>query len=240
METTEEMQDFINQAFNESEHCDFGDYKLKNIRKLSAEDLVTVYEIYKSNIVADNVEYTQDVQRMIAFYFEYIKGAYQMAVTWFSKLADKGDAEAMYSLACLYSDTYYGLKPDYPKALELLKQSADKGDIDAMSYVAELYRGHFVERFGVEENLPMAVEWYKRSFLQNGNRQAAVCLAHSYRDGCGIEKNLDKYNLLMKYADRKEGVFDKDEARLIVADNDEERVAYCKENEIQPSAILAN
>lgn len=221
-----EMRDFIIDLFIQNKHWDPTDYRLDIIHQLSNDDLSTLYEIFKSSIFPNNIEYTAAVETTITFYFYYVKGDYRRAAIWLQKLADRGDTDAMMRLASLYSETYYGLEQNYPRALQLITQAANLGNTDAMNKIALLYRGCGKSRFALAANYTLAVEWFKRSLLQDGNCCAARCLADSYRYGLGTEKDLLKYEMLHKYADTAE-VANIDEVRLILGEAEKE--SYCEE-----------
>lgn len=238
-DTVKEMRDFIYAVFNQHEDCVFLHFNSDIIQRLSEEDLTTVYEIYKSNIIQDDIEYNAEVLRNIAFYLEYVRRDYEGSKIWYQKLAERGDTDAMFRLAHLYSNSWQGLNPNYEKALELMKESAYGGNAQAMDYMGTIYGTNFIgPDFGVKKDNFLSVEWFKKSYLQDGNWSAAFSLAHAYRAGSGIKQDQEKYEILMRCVGCKERIFDRHEARLILAESNEERIAYCKEHKIKAETIF--
>jgi len=91
---------------------------------------------------------------------------YAKAREWFTKAANKGNADAMCKLGDLY---YYGrgAATDYAKALEWYTKAADKGNADAMNGLGRLY----YNGYGVTQNYTKAREWWTKA-ANKGNEWA--------------------------------------------------------------------
>ena len=126
-------------------------------------------------------------------------------VEQYFKGADAGDAEMQYELA---RQSVPGLrfeafrrKPE--NAVKYYTMAAEQGMIDAMFNLANLYEQGCP---GMEPELAKAVIWRKRC-ADAGDAESEYLLANMYRDGRGVEKDLEAYRMHLKKA--ADGGFEK-------------------------------
>ena len=148
-------------------------------------------------------------------------------------LAEAGDAEAMFIIACYYSNGFY-VNQDNNKQIAWLSKSADAGYANAqwrlgykyeygediikdIDKALELYRasadqgdseaqwrlGDLYIDIGVTQDFKKALELYEKSVLQ-GNSHAKSCLAYLYHFELGVKKDIDKALELYMQAAEKE------------------------------------
>lgn len=83
----------------------------------------------------------------------YKNGDMQQAVQWFSRAAERGDANASYGIACVYY-----AEGEYEKALEHFKYAAEKGCTRAFHWIGYVYH----KGVGVPVDLDLAADFYKK------------------------------------------------------------------------------
>lgn len=115
----------------------------------------------------------------------YHSGAYEGAVEYFSKAADKGHLQAMYYMGyCYYWG--YGTAQSYEKAFEWFYEAANRGD----HYSQYMLGLCFAKGHGVEQSSNDAVKWWRLS-AKSGNCDAQCDLGNCYRDGFGVEQSYE-------------------------------------------------
>lgn len=106
------------------------------------------------------------------------KGEKELVCKLLPPLADKGWAEAQYTLANL-DDFPCTLNPT--KAFELMQKAAQQQHTLAMAALADLYQ----TGFGVEPDWWFATYWYQQA-ANKGDIDSLFQLAHHYEDGIGV------------------------------------------------------
>ncbi len=102
------------------------------------------------------------------------------------ELANKGDVNAINSLAEMYYDGN-GVDKNYEKAIEWYSKAAEQGFAPAQHSMGWMYE----KGYGVDKNYEKAVEWYSKAAEQ----EYALSLNNlgcMYKDGKGVNKNTRK------------------------------------------------
>jgi TPR repeat protein len=97
------------------------------------------------------------------------------AVYWFKKAAEQDDIVAMSNLGCHYVEGW-GIKKDAINAMYWLTKAAERGHIWTQKYLGNLYE------YGselVEENIFLAIDWYKKAADQ-GDEEAVAKINNIY------------------------------------------------------------
>ena len=109
-----------------------------------------------------------------------------MAIEWYRRSAEMGNADAQYKLGEFY---YYGkgieVKRNHPKALEWYRKSAEQGNAAAQYKLGDCYY------CGEKKDYAKAVEWYRKS-AEQGNAAAQYKLGECYYYGKGIKQDYAK------------------------------------------------
>ena len=109
-----------------------------------------------------------------------------LAFDWFLKAAKLGGPTAMYNLGTMY-DEARGVTEDKAKARYWFAKSADKNNFSlALDYLGDYSR----DGIGGPQDYRKAVKYYERAVTQ-GNKYSTHSLAELYRDGKGVQKNLE-------------------------------------------------
>ena len=111
-----------------------------------------------------------------------------LAVAWFQKAADLGDAAAKAALEALYMHGFApgGVEKDASRAVDLLSQAAEQGESGALFPLAECYlRGDE----GVEMDAVRGVALLQQCIDEDGEftAMAQAILAMCYMKGVGVE-----------------------------------------------------
>ena len=107
----------------------------------------------------------------------------KLALEWYQKSAEGGDAHAQSNLAPYYLSGE-GVPVDYGKAVSLYEKSIAQGNSDAIVGLGLCYqRGQ-----GVKQDASKALEYFKKSADQN-NAYAMGWLGLSYENGWGVSRN---------------------------------------------------
>ena len=136
-------------------------------------------------------------------------------VYWLTKLAEIGNATAMFNLGLHYAKGY-GVKRNFAKAIEWMEKAAEAGDEDAPE-TRDRYRklanaekkaasgdaqaqadlahrlmelGTSLSQAGVGNDFTESVKWAKLASAQN-NADAMWVLALAYEHGRGVRRNID-------------------------------------------------
>ena len=111
--------------------------------------------------------------------------------------ADNGNASAQRKLGICYLDGV-GVDKDYEKGVSYFKLSAEGGNIDAMLWLSYDYR----EKNEYDKAFDLC-----KKVADNGNAKGLYELALCYRDGVGIEQDIDEYIRYLKLAVSTDGNF---------------------------------
>lgn len=105
------------------------------------------------------------------------------AVKWFTKAAEQENAKAEYNLGnCYYYG--YGVYENYGEAVKWYTKAAEQGCAEAQNSLGYYYEIN-------ELNPKKAVEWYTKA-AEQGLRIAQCNLGVCYKNGNGVEKNLEE------------------------------------------------
>jgi len=116
-------------------------------------------------------------------------GDYLNAILWAKRAAEQGDMNALVVLG-LMSFNGQGVKRDTKAAAELLQRPAEAGDTTAQAALALCHM--------YDNDRSKANEWARKAFnklldkAQSGDEYAAYTLAVFYREGCGVEPNMEE------------------------------------------------
>lgn len=105
------------------------------------------------------------------------------AAGWYRKAAERGDAQAMASLAFFYASGR-GVTKDDAEAIRWYRSAAQLGNAQAMLSLALLYQ----EGRGVAKDDAEAAGWYRKA-AEAGDAQAMASLGSLYSSGRGVAKD---------------------------------------------------
>jgi TonB family protein len=108
---------------------------------------------------------------------------YSMAMTWFRKAADQGNATARNNVGWLYQNGW-GVKQDYVEAMAWYRKAADQGNPTAQVSLGWLYR----KGYGVERDYAQAMAWFRKAADQD-NAQARANIGWLYEKGLGVKQD---------------------------------------------------
>ncbi len=104
----------------------------------------------------------------------------ELAVQWFRKAADQGDAHAQSAIGFLYSSGK-GMPKNDELAAQWFRKAADQGDAHAQSAMGFLYSSGK----GVPKNDELAAQWYLKAADQ-GDAHARFTMGVFYSKGLGV------------------------------------------------------
>jgi hypothetical protein len=107
-----------------------------------------------------------------------------MAAYWYQKAAEKGNAEAQWSLANIYQEGCEQIPKDTDKALYWYEQSASQGYVVSQHYLGTLY----LSGIGCEQNFEKALFWFNKA-AEQGDDQSQYDLGLCYQEGKGVSRN---------------------------------------------------
>lgn len=113
----------------------------------------------------------------------------RLGVSWYERLAERGDAEAQLRLGLLYEEGV-GVEADPVAARRWYRAAAEQGDLRAQWRLARLLRS---------EDPVVAAQWY-RAAAEQGSAEAAFNLAVMTENGQGVELDLDAAAALYEQA----------------------------------------
>lgn len=115
-----------------------------------------------------------------------LTGDDQSALTWMTKAANQGDAEAQYQLGMYYESGRYADR-DIAQAVSWYGKAADQGNIRATLALADLY----MDGDQVQRDTDRALDLYHRA-ADADSEQAEVALGNAYYDGKVVPKDYGK------------------------------------------------
>jgi len=109
-----------------------------------------------------------------------------LAVEWFRKAADQGNAQAWNNLGEIHRDMWnvrriWGVRRDDAQAVDWFRKAAEQGFALAQYNLGEMYRGGY----GVAKDFAQAVVWYRRA-AEQGNADAQNRLGFMFDEGRGV------------------------------------------------------
>ena len=113
------------------------------------------------------------------------KGNIKKTIKWYRKAAERGHAEAQYSLGHYYSNGL-GIKKDVTTAIDWYRKAAEQGFLDAQMSLGNIY---YIGLIGIVPDTIQAGEWYRKA-AEQGNDIAQYCLGEIYYHH-GIETSPD-------------------------------------------------
>lgn len=148
-------------------------------------DFAAARQLYEEALAAGSTD--ADAMNNLAYIYDTgmdgTQPDYEKAALWYTRAAELGKRDAMYSLALLYYNGT-GVQQDLSMALSLFEQSGELGFGMAMSNAAIMYQyGQ-----GTQINLEKAVYWYEQA-VQAGRPEAMVELGVLYYNGNGVEQS---------------------------------------------------
>ena len=115
-----------------------------------------------------------------------VKKDYKLAVEWYNKSAELGNANdscALFSFGFIFEEGL-GIKQDYKKALDWFTKSAEKNDAAAQHSLGAMY--YYGE--GVRHDYKKALEWFSKS-AEQGDPNGQYGLGLLYANGEGIKQD---------------------------------------------------
>jgi TPR repeat protein len=114
----------------------------------------------------------------------YVSGNYQVALTEFTALAEKGNAEAQYILGIMYVEGK-AVPLDYKVAMSWYRKAADQGHAGAQTSLGAMSaRG-----LGVPMDYQTAMSWYLKA-AEQGDPMAQNNLGFMYLNAQGVPADL--------------------------------------------------
>ncbi|GBB86631.1 hypothetical protein RclHR1_01300016 [Rhizophagus clarus] len=107
------------------------------------------------------------------------------AFEFYLKAAEKGDSYCQYLVSNYYYDGKY-IPRNEEKGFYWNREAAINGDVDAQYKLAEFYLNN-----SINKNENKAFRWYLKLAEDKGYLKANYLVAKCYRDGIGIDKNLE-------------------------------------------------
>ncbi|MBL4855052.1 MAG: sel1 repeat family protein [Robiginitomaculum sp.] len=133
----------------------------------------------------------------------------KLALHWYEKSAELGEAQGAYGAAILYAENY-NIKPDAHKAAKLLKQAAQAGLPAAQAdYGLVVYQGN-----GTERSIDEAAKWFKKA-AENGDPEGRFLYAFTLAKGEGVAQSFEDayYWLLRAEESGTSGINEYDQSR---------------------------
>ncbi|CAK0864308.1 unnamed protein product [Prorocentrum cordatum] len=121
-------------------------------------------------------------------------------VPWHEKLAEQGDADALFNLATHYEHGTYGKQQDPLRAIELYERSATLGHHFAQNNVAIMYRSaHMSNPDLISGALGRSAMWFEKA-AEAGFALAQKNYAEAFAGGLGVEMNMTRAVAWMRRA----------------------------------------
>ncbi len=106
-----------------------------------------------------------------------------VAVAWYRRAAEQGDARAQYNLGVMYAEGL-GVPQDAAAAVAWYRRAAEQGDATAQNNLGAMY----AEGLGVPQDAVEAVAWYRRA-AEQGDATAQSNLGGMYDQGRGVPQD---------------------------------------------------
>jgi len=115
---------------------------------------------------------------------EYLeKHDYGMAMTWFRKAADQGNAAGENNVGWLYENGF-GVTQNYAEALNWYHKAADAGNVQAQENLGNMYQNGL----GTRQDYHEALVWYRKA-ADRGTVSAMTNVGWFYNKGWGVQQD---------------------------------------------------
>lgn len=140
---------------------------------------------------SENTDMPMDAVEMFRRGLSYENGDgigqdYLEAMTWYTKAAEAGNADAMNNIGYMYENGR-GIERDVSTAMDWYRKAAELGNSSAMSNIGALY----YTGTGVEQDYQAAMNWFLRS-AENGNTEVLYLIGSMFDKGLGVPKDMEK------------------------------------------------
>lgn len=153
----------------------------------SRDNVQKLVDLYERTLISGNglMEYRYaELLLKVAWSDEDRKKAFEM----FLKSAREGYPEALYQIAVMYRDGI-GTSKNYEMMKVYLNDSAEHGSMRSITLLADIYgQGKLLPK-----DRETSFKWTLKA-AELGNRDFMYRVAVMYRDGIGVEKNIEKSN----------------------------------------------
>ena len=163
---------------------------------LSEINISHIYNLYKNDTFDDSEEYDDVFYYYAGHYYKH-KDKYRRAIELFQFAVDKGNDNAMHTLAVMYRNGT-GVQKDYKRAIELYQMAIEKGNAKSMNNLALMYDNGK----GVERDYRRGRELYELA-ISKGSIVSIHNLAIIYKDGTGVPKDYKRAVQLYEMAINK-------------------------------------
>lgn len=150
------------------------------------EEYEAALEDYTKVLEGTEQIFIADAMNMIGWMYKNGHGVeqdYAVAMEWYKKAADLGNANAMNNIGWAYCHGI-GAEQDYAAALAWYEKAVDLGNVSAMNNMGYMYQ--YGE--GVESNYAVALAWYEKAAAL-GNTNAMHNAGCMYFYGDGVERD---------------------------------------------------
>ena len=108
---------------------------------------------------------------------------YSMAMTWFRKAADLGNAVAQNNIGWLYENGF-GVGQDYAEAMSWFLKAANQRYAEAQNNIGWLYKNGW----GIRQDYSEAMTWFRKA-ADGGNPRAQQNIGVLYQNGRGVKQD---------------------------------------------------
>ena len=127
----------------------------------------------------------------------FVRKDYASALSWFRRVAERGDAEAQAKLGLMYYEGL-GVKQDFAQAFAWYLRAAEQDHVIAEEIVGNMYRWGK----GVSKDYAMAVPWLRKA-ADGGSTNARWALGTMYLIGEGVPQDFDEAAKWLQRAEEK-------------------------------------
>jgi uncharacterized protein len=169
----------------------------KNSDKIDIKKVKEVYAIEQKIADLQRIkEWSEDPDVKKAEEFD-AKGDFNNGMIYNKKAAERGNGNAMYTLAGYYYFGY-GVPQNYTEAFKWFNRAVEKGDFQSFEIIAVMY----AKGQGVTQSYTEATKWFKKS-AEKGNVQSMYILGMYNCNGIAGSKNYAEGMSWMKKAAEK-------------------------------------
>ena len=154
--------------------------QLENSQDLAKHFLEIAFEWCSSNLSPEDPDIWEDMGEL---YEKNNYLNYELAVFWYTRSAEQGNARAQFKLGLMYANGK-GVEQDDTQAVYWYEKSAKQSNADAQCNLGWMYRNGK----GVEQDDEQAVFWYEKA-AEQGEAYAQRNLGWMYLNGKGVEQD---------------------------------------------------